>query len=49
MLIGWWCWGFTGHTRTLRRAVGDYGAYAGEGRRAYHRGHGFVRASRPGH
>jgi len=39
----------SGHTRTLRRAVGDYGAYAGEGRRAYPRGHGFVRASRPGH
>jgi len=48
MLIGWGAM-VSGHTRTLRCAMGDYGAYAGEGRRAFHRGHGFVRASRPGH
>lgn len=29
--------------------MGDYGAYAGEGRRTFPRDHGFVRASRPGH
>ena len=48
MLIGWAA-GLSGHTCTFWCAMGDYGAYARESRRAFHRDHGFVRASRPGH
>src|SRR6266478_1785345 len=38
-----------GHTCALGCAVGDHGAYARKGCRAFHCDHGFVCASRTGH
>ena len=47
MLIGWVLAFRSGHTCAFWCAMGDHGAYARKGRRAFHRDHGLVRPSRP--